>query len=98
MNDLYVLCNSPPLLVEHNQIGIKLFTSLNNDLIPLYSIESRSDIEGFTFTRKQISMSLEFGIMYFKSQGRSIKAIIDIKITQKKISICSSLINHKNYM
>ena len=37
--------------------------------------------------------------MYFKSQERSInKAIIDIKIAQRKTPICYSFVNHKNYI
>ena len=100
MDDLYILCNSPSLfvLVKHNRIGAELFTSLNNDLSPLYPVESRSDVDGFTFTRKQIPMSPGFAITDFKSQGRSIdKVIIDIKIAQRKTPISSSLVNHKIY-
>jgi hypothetical protein len=44
VDDLFVLCDSPPrfMLVEHNRIGAWPFTSLSTDLTPLYPIASRS--------------------------------------------------------
>jgi hypothetical protein len=84
--------------VEHNRIGARPFTSLSTDLTPLQPIDSRSEIDGFSFVRSQIPVSPGFAITDFKCQGRSVdKAVIDIKPTLRRNLYRRSDISHKCY-
>jgi hypothetical protein len=100
MDDLFVLCNSPPrfMLVEHNRIGARPFTSLSTNLTPLYPIESRSELDGFSFVRSQVPVSPGFAITDFKCQGRSVdRAVVDIKPTLRKNLTKRPDVSHKYY-
>jgi hypothetical protein len=100
MDDLFVLCSSPPdfMLIEHNHIGACPFTSLSTDITPLYPIDSRSEVDSFSFVWSQISVCPGFAITNFKCQGRSVdKVVIDIKPSFKKNLQKQPDISHKIY-
>jgi hypothetical protein len=86
------------MLVEHNRIGAQPFTSLSNDMTPLYPIESRSEIDGFCFVQSQLPVSPGFAITDFKSQGRSVdRAVVDIKPSMRKNLAKRPDVSHKCY-
>src|ERR1700710_2415016 len=60
--------------------GASAFTGLDQDITPLYPIESRGEVDGVSFTRIQVPMTPAFAITDFKSQGKSVaEACVDIK-------------------
>ena len=74
MDEPFVLCDSPPLfiLTKHNRIGAPSFSGLDQDITPLFPIESRSEVDGVAFSRMQVPISPGFAITDFKSQGISV--------------------------
>ena len=100
MDEPFVLCDSPPLfiLTKHNRIGAPSFSGLDQDITPLFPIESRSEVDGVAFSRMQVPISPGFAITDFKSQGRSVdKAIVDIRINRANSRPRQPGVNHKHY-
>ena len=100
MDDLFVLCNLPPLfiLIKHDRNGAAGFTGLDQDITPLYPIESRGEVDGVSFTRMQVPMTPAFAITDFKSQGKSVaEACVDIKTSHTNSHRRQPGVNHKNY-
>jgi hypothetical protein len=100
MDDLFVLCNLPPLfiLIKHDRNGAAAFTGLDKDITPLYPIESRGEVDGVSFTRIQVPITPAFAITDFKSQGKSVaEACVDIKTSHTSSHRRQPGVNHKNY-
>jgi hypothetical protein len=100
MDEPFVLCDSPPLfiLTKHNRIGAPSFSGLDQDITPLFPVESRSEVDGVAFSRMQVPISPGFAITDFKSQGISVdKGIVDIRINPANSPPREPGVNHKNY-
>ena len=68
MDEPFILCDSPPrfILVRHNRVSALPFTSLDTDVTPVFPIESRSEIDGFLFSRTQIPLTPAFAITNYE--------------------------------
>src|SRR5271156_5687132 len=100
MDKPFVLCDSPPLfiLTKHNWIRAPSISGLDQDITPLFPIESRSEVDGVAFSRIQVPIAPGFAITDFKSQGRLVdKAIVDIRFNQANSRPRQPGFNHKHY-